>query len=50
VLVVSDERPFRVGGEGGLAGARQPEEQRHIARPAEIGEQCIESTPRLGSR
>src|SRR6266480_1725801 len=37
VLVVPDERPFRVGGEGRLSGARQAEEQRDVARPAEVG-------------
>src|SRR5581483_4087866 len=31
VLVVADQRPLRIGGEGRLAGTRQPEEDRHAA-------------------
>ena len=36
VLVVADEQPVRIGGQGGLAGARQAEEQSGVLA-AEIG-------------
>ncbi len=37
VLVVADQRPLRVGGEGGLAGAGEAEEQGHVAPLADVG-------------
>ncbi len=37
VLVVADEPALGVGGKRGLAGARQPEEQRHVAGRADVG-------------
>ena len=37
MLVVADQRAVRVGRERGLAGAGEPEEQRHIVMLADIG-------------
>ncbi len=37
VLVVADQLAGRIGGEGGLAGARQPEEDRGVAGVADVG-------------
>ena len=37
VLVVADQRAVRIGRERGLAGAGEPEEQRHVAVVADIG-------------
>jgi hypothetical protein len=49
VLVVADEPRSGIGRERGLAGARQPEEQRRVARRPMFAEQCMESTPCFGS-
>src|SRR5579885_495033 len=37
MLVVADQPPARVGGEGGLAGAGKPEKERHVSTFAKIG-------------
>ena len=37
VLIVADQRALRVGRERGLAGAREPEEQRGVAGAAQVG-------------
>ena len=37
MLVIANQLPLRVGGQGGLAGAGEAEEQRHMAIASEIG-------------
>lgn len=48
VLVVADELAVRVRGEGGLAGAREPEEDRPVTAGADVGRAVHGHVPELG--
>ena len=50
VLVVADQRAVRVGGERGLAGAGEAEEDRAVAVGPTLAEQCIGITPFSGRK
>ena len=50
MLIVADQTPVRIRGQGRLAGAGKPEEQRHVAASPRFAEQCIGRTSFSGSR
>ena len=52
VLVIANEQTLRVGGQGGLAGAGQTEEDGQLFLPSlsVLAEQCMEAMPFSGRK